>query len=120
MKKEIYLDQLNPEVYVAIRAIWLLWRRGRWVQLAELGLTSDRVHEPFERFADTRARIVNDHTVVQLLLSLSQELQDELLAAALVLAVTYAAYFTIPKERRQHDLPSPYQERRNQTRNRRR
>jgi hypothetical protein len=114
--KEVYLDQLNPEVYVALRAIWLLWRRGRWVQLEELGLTCDRFHAPFEAFSDKKTRIVNDHMTVQLLLSLPEALQDELLAAALVLAVTYAAYFN--RREPEYDLSFSNQERRDSRRNR--
>jgi hypothetical protein len=110
-----YLDRLSPEVYVAIRAIWLLWRRGHWDALAEIGLSSASIHSAFEAFSDKKYRVVTNSVTIELLLSLPQQVQDDVLTAALVLAVSYAALFHEVEET--NDLPLSVKDRRIDNRN---
>ncbi len=91
-------DEQCMDFYVAVRAIWLLWRRGAWTQLGELGLTREMIDEAFTGFdlvvLDEYQRVLKTDRQTELLLhSLSDETRKLVRSAALTLNLTYAALY---------------------------
>lgn len=55
---------------VALKAIWLLYRRGRWDLLSGMGLTRAEFEQTFEQFDDLhvlRVRLANEQQAMALL-----------------------------------------------------
>ncbi|GCE45160.1 hypothetical protein EI42_06172 [Thermosporothrix hazakensis] len=82
---------------VAIRAIWLLWRRGRWAELGYLGLTSEDIKEfvsfDLERVTGEGGRLRGDRQARALVAYVAPATRERLLSAAHTLNRAYVGLY---------------------------
>ncbi len=105
------IDRYDPaceRIDTAIKAIWKLYRRGKWVLLSELGLTRKEMEEVFDEFDGLY--ITTDHgllyqeaTVQQLIrFEFDKKGTRKILAAATEMIARYI--WTYQDERHTHYL----------------
>jgi hypothetical protein len=110
-RRRVVIDRYDPaceRVDVAIKAIWKLYRRGKWSCLSEYGLTRSDMEEIFYEFDNNF--IVTDHGLLYQEATVQQLIKYEfekrgtrkILDAAVKMIASYILAFQ--DERRSHYL----------------
>jgi hypothetical protein len=110
-KRRVHIDRYDPaceRIDTAVKAIWKLYRRGKWGCLSELGLTRKEMEEVFDEF--DALYITTDHgllyqeATVQQLLKFEKDKRGtrKILGAAVEMIARYIWAFQ--DERHSHYL----------------